>query len=149
MIDKTVYGPMEYLAPDTDLQAILEISGIKCPDGTAISHVFLDEVQGDRIADLIQSANYAGSFTVPEDLSEDRTVQIDVTNALRKAEQLRPNFHITFLTEYADTSTESPALKFDEMHIIHEPPLHIDLDISADVVGGLRTDQRRPRKHAD
>jgi len=143
MIEKTVYGPMEYLAPDEDLQATLELAGIKTPQAPFTAHVFLDEVAGENIDALVQSANYAGCFTVPVDVSEQNSVQIDITYALRRAEALRPNFHITFLAECVDGEPEGRLLQFESLHILHDVPLHTKLDISADVLGGLVPDRKR------
>ncbi len=141
MIERTLYGPMEYLAPDTELKAILELRGVGTPKRPFTTHVFLEEVGNGDIDILIKTANYAGCFTVPDDTStaegETETVRIDITPALRKAEALRPNFHITFLTERPETDPEGRVFQFEELHIEHAVPLHTELDISADVMGGL------------
>lgn len=142
MLERTVYGPMEYLAPDEDLQAVLEIAGVRIPPVPFTTHVFLEEVAGDDLDVLVQSANYAGCFTVPADFSEQGTVRIDITYALRKAEALRPNFHITFLSECVDGKSEDRLLQFESIHILHDAPLHRKLDISADVLGGLVPDPK-------
>lgn len=141
MIERTLYGPMEYLAPDAELRAVLEIRGIGIPQRPFTTHVFLEELGNDALDILIKTANYAGCFTVPGDVStaegEAGTVRIDITQALRQAEALRPNFHITFFTESPETDREGRVLHFDEVHIEHAVPLHTELDISADVMGGL------------
>lgn len=137
MIEKTVYGPIEYLAPDDELQAKLELAGIKMPRVPFITHVFLEEVVGDDLDSLVQSANYAGCFAVPAEVSDQGSVQIDITYALRKAEAVRPNFHITFITEYGDADPAERLLQFESMHILHDVPLNRKLDIAADVLGGL------------
>ena len=142
MIEKTVYGPMEYLAPDEDLQATLEIAGIKMPQVPFTTHVFLEEVVGEDLDVLVHSANYAGCFTVPADLSEQGTARIDITYALRKAEARRPNFHISFLTECAEGEREDRLLQFESVHILHDAPRYAKLDISADVLGGLVPDRK-------
>lgn len=143
MIEKTVYGPIEYLAPDDELQAKLELAGIKMPRVPFITHVFLEEVVGDDLDILVQSANYAGCFAVPAEVSDQGSVQIDITYALRRAEALRPNFHITFLAECVDGEPEGRLLQFESLHILHDVPLHTKLDISADVLGGLVPDRKR------
>jgi len=143
MTGKIVYGPVEYLAPDTQLSALLEINGLTNPQAASTTHVFLEEVEGDDVAELMKTANHAGHFTLPGDLTDDGSVRIDITDALRKAEAVRPNFHITFLTESDEHIPGEPILQFESVHILHDAPLHTDLDISADVVGGLRADQRR------
>lgn len=140
MTEKIVYGPMEYLAPDTELKAVLEIQGVKKPTATSVTDVFLEEVEGDHVSELLETANHAGRFKLPDDLSEDGSVRIEITNALRKAEQRRPNFHITFLTENDAPLTGERILQFESVHILHEVPLHTPLDLSADVVGGHRAD---------
>jgi len=140
MTEKIVYGPMEFLAPDTELKAVLEIQGIKTPSTASVTDVFLEELEGDNITELLKTANHAGRFALPGDLSGDGTVRIEITDALRKAEQLRPNFHITFLTESTDHRPGDRMLQFEAIHILHEVPLHTQLDISADVLGGHRAD---------
>lgn len=141
MIERTVYGPIAYLAPDKDLKAVLEIRGIGTPQHPCTTHVFLEELRNDDLDLLIKTANYAGCFTVPDDVSTSAgdagTVRIDITQALRKAEARRPNFHITFMTQSSETDREKRLFKFKELHIEHAVPLHTELDISADVMGGL------------
>ncbi len=142
MIERTVYGPMEYLAPDTKLDASLELSGVKVPPSPCTVHVFLDEVAGDDLDALVRTANYAGCFTIPADVSEQGTVRIDITYALKKAEAVRPNFHITFLAECSAGETGGRQLQFESMHILHDTPHAVKLDISADVLGGLVPDRK-------
>ncbi len=142
MLERILHGPMEFLAPDKDLNGVLEIEGIPLPKGkTFTTHIFLEEIAGDSIAQLIQTANYAGAFSIPNDAAEikgDRaTIRVDVTEALRKAEQKAPNFHITFITETDSSPDNRRMFHYESVHILHHVPDHTDLDISADVMCGL------------
>lgn len=149
MLERLLYGPIEYLAPDTKLDAVLEITGIPSPPRPCTIHVFLEEVARGEIAELIQTANYAGCFSLPADISEQGAVQLDITAALRRAETLRPNFHITFLAESPDAVPENRLLQFESMHILHDAPHNMKLDISADVMGGLVPDRKNDTEDAD
>lgn len=146
MIERILYGPMEYLTPDTDLTATLEIGGIRMPQSAFTTFVFLDEVESADIDDLVKTPPYAGFFKVPDDavFTEEQlgTVRLDITEALRNAEERRPNFHITFLTQYTKTATDDRIFKFESVHILHEVPIHTDIAISANVMGGLPTQHK-------
>ncbi len=137
MFERTVYGPIEFLAPDQDLNSTLEITGIKIPSNSFTTHVFFEEITGDDLETLIRTSNYAGSFSFPEDAEQDggkpTTVRFDVTKAIRKAEQRMPNFHITFLTETQTPRNEEKLFRFESLHIEHHVPANTDLDISAKV----------------
>lgn len=120
------------------------------PNGsTFTTHVFLEEVAADDPEKLIPISNYAGSFTLPGDESsveENRgTVRLGITAALRKAEQAKPNFHITFLSTGDPSSTGSSILEYESIHILHRVPEHTDLDLSANVTCGLAVEHKDPR----
>ena len=149
MTQRIVHGPMEFLAPDTDFNGILEISGITIPNNaTPAVHVFLDEVATGDLESLKKSANYAGSFTLPDDASSieqgKAKVLLDITQALRKAEQDKPNFHITFLSEANAPNDGGKWFKYESIHIRHTVPESMDLDLSAKVTGGLAIDHEEP-----
>ncbi len=149
MIERIVHGPIEFLAPDTDLNGILEISGIALPEGVSCTtHVFLDEVSKEALEARTRNERYAGSFMLPQDAvqtSDGRfSVQLVITDALRAAEKAMPNFHITFLTEAGSAPEDKPLFHYESVHIHHRVPGQTDLNISADVTTGLATDRRKP-----
>lgn len=149
MIERTVHGPMEFLAPDTDFNGVLEITGIKLPDGISPTvHVFLEEVGEGELETLKKTANYAGSFTLPADVAYMQngraTVLLDITHALFKAEQEKPNFHVTLLAQSESPSASGKLFSYDGIHIRHRVPENTDLDISAKVTCGLAVDHEEP-----
>lgn len=151
MIEKTLHGPIELLVPDEDLNGILEIAGINVQEGMAFTtHVFLDEVQAMDPASLQNNPSYAGSFSIPDDAASvsgnHATVRLDVTHALRKAEQDRPNFHITFFTDTARPAGAGRIFQYESVHILHHVPENTDLGISAQVTCGLAIDHEEPLK---
>lgn len=148
MIERKVYGPMEFLAPITDLKTELEVSGVKTPGSAYTTHVFLDDVTGDDIDAMIGTFNYAGSFSVPKDLTSTKNdramVRIDITEALKRAIHEMPNFYITFITLHERKADTQKLFDFETVHIQPHVPEHTDLDLSADVTCGLVTGHKNP-----
>ncbi|MEE9368595.1 MAG: hypothetical protein V3V05_06985 [Pontiella sp.] len=136
MIERLIYGPIEILPPTAVGKAILEIEGIKEADKPYTTYVFLGEVHGNDIEELIKSYNYAGSFSIVGSSSE--TLQLDITKALNIALDVMPNFNITFLTrcEWAeDREGCEPLFGFRRLHINHVHDMHPDAEHLAGVEG--------------
>lgn len=118
MIEKILYGPIEILPPTTARRAILEIDGIAASDTPYTTYVFLDDLHGKEIEELIRTKNYAGRFSIDRDSSE--TLRMDITQALNIALEIRPNFHISFLSR-CENEHGLPMLEFKQLHI-HKTP---------------------------
>lgn len=120
MIEKIQYGPVEFLPPVPVSQAILELRGIKAVRHPYTTYVFLDDVHGVEIEDLIKVCNYAGNFSMSMDSS--LTVRLDITTALNHALKIRPNFNIMFLTRYEGTEggeRGDSVFGFETLEIFH------------------------------
>jgi hypothetical protein len=135
MIEKKQYGPVEFLPPTPVSRATLEIGGIKASEQPYTTYVFLDEVHGDKIEELIKTYNFAGSVSISGD--SDQTAQLDITKALNTALNTMPNFHILFLTEYEQIEggeRSDPVFGFKRLDIVHTYPENTDFELSACVV---------------
>ena len=131
MIERLLYGPIEILPATTVRKATLEIEGIKAVDQPYTTYVFLGDVHGDDLEELIKTHNYASCFSVVGTSSE--TLQLDITQALNRALDIMPNFNITFLTRCeraehgkgSDTLFGFKRLYIDHMHDLHPDAAHI------------------------
>jgi predicted transcriptional regulator len=135
MIEKILYGPVEFLPPVPVNQAILEISGIKASRISYTTYVFLEDVHGEDVEALIDASNYAGGFSMSEKAGT--TVRLDITKALNHALKTRPNFPIVFLSRHEerdDDEHDHPVFGFENLEIIHEFPEHADFELSACVI---------------
>ena len=136
MIEKLLYGPIEILPSTTVSMATLEIDGVKASNQPYTTYVFLDEVHGTEIEKLITAYNFASHFSIDGVSAE--TVRLDITQALNTALEIRPNFHITFLTRYEGTGREgtgNPVFGFNKLDIQHTHDMHPDEEHLAGVVG--------------
>ena len=136
MIERLLYGPIEILPAKMVSKATLELAGIKATDKPYTTYVFLDEVHGEEIEELIKTYNYAGSFSIVGVSSE--TLQLDITQALNTALAFRPNFNVTFLTRYEGTADEEsgrPVFGFKALDILHVHDMHPDAEHLAGVEG--------------
>ena len=135
MIEKIIYGPVEFLPPISVNKATLEIGGIKAPGVPYTTYVFFDEVRGNDIEQAIKTRNYAGCFSVVEQSS--KMVRLDVRNALNQALKRRPNFNIELLTRYAGANggkRKDPVFGFKYLEIHRSYPKEADFEISASAV---------------
>ena len=132
MIEKIIYGPVEFLPPISVNKATLEIGGIKPPSRPYTAYVFFDEVHGDDIDQAIKTCNYAGCFSMQEQSST--TIQLDVRQALNHALKRRPNFNIELLTRYEGANEgerKDPVFGFQYLEILRSYPKEADFEIAA------------------
>jgi hypothetical protein len=124
MVEKILYGPVEFLPPVAVNEAILEIEGVKATPIPYTTYVFLDEVHGEDIEELMTACNYAGCFSRAESAST--TVRLDITKALNHALGTMPNFHIVFLTRHKGANGGGAVFGFKHLEILHEYPDNTD-----------------------
>jgi hypothetical protein len=120
MMEKILFGPVEILPPTPVDRAVLEIEGVPVSATPCTTYVFLDEVHGDAIEELIRTRNYAGSFSISSHSSE--ALQLDITGALNTALKIRPNFHISVLTPCA-VGHDAPVFGFKQLRIHRTPAM--------------------------
>ena len=134
MIAHKTYGPVSFDAPLHHIKAILKLSGVVRGHADHLTHVFFDEVRGADIKAMKRQYNYAGTLTHQEGTD---TAELDVTEALDRAERKAPNFYITFLTEHHGLAGDDKIFDFTRLDIESVVPDNEKLNISADPTGGV------------
>ncbi len=134
MIAHKTYGPVSFDAPLHHIKATLKLSGVVRGHAEHLTHVFFDEVRGDNVEAMKGQYNYAGTLTHQKGTD---TAELDVTEALDRAERKAPNFYITFLTEHHGLAVDDNIFDFSGLDIESVVPDYVKLDISADPTGGV------------
>ena len=120
MIEKVLFGPIELLPAARVDRAVLELEGVTAADYPHTTYVFLDEIHSEKVEELTRTKCYAGSFSIIKGSSE--SLRMDITDALNTTLEIRPNFHLSFLTP-SEVEHDPPVFGFRQLHIHRTPAM--------------------------